>query len=655
MAQKKKEKPEKKIKHAIFVRSDDGRKTEKRLNESLRTQQTSSAENITVIKNEAKRVPNSSGSNIRVSKTASKTKEPAKEAKIHPNKAVSKTSSMKRISVPMRTSHAALAKSIVSPQNVMNQEHNVTVSSPPSMRRKQEKIKAKKVDVVATRDRMRTRTLEKSEVTLLKPKSEITAQMESPTMKHSSDLQRTNVEIRQPVSFEVYFTDDNNQQINNLPPLVTDEDKVESYEDDFESYESDFEDESDESQQSSKSDRSSPSVGDISSSKSEVCEERSIENHPFEVNKVNEVSNSGSFEMRTISSARSSQNEHLSVDLQQSVNVETQRDSGIELLPGASNQLTSSSCGGPLSSLDISNSKTFDNISDIEIETSVNSLYSPTVGNSVKCKSAHFKNITKLNRRGVELLKKITLDTMYFVSYDCQPIPYDLFMQIYGRNDSSQVSTQTHNIRMDQDMQSEPIDLDDVWTQHPPTFYTRHIIGKMFDEYENGCSARIACQSKAIGMTLTDCVKRLQHYSMPKRRNMSETQISEINYNQLNRFLLANEVTMSRLFSNMKNDDQLQFDDSIVSGSLGYFPIELDMHEFQILQIHASPALPGFLFTLHHEINGHLYLIAVWDLAFAKKPVCLLSSWTTVLCIGFHASARALVFAGLDDGLVGFP
>lgn len=674
MVQEKKEKSVEKLKKSVVVHDEGKRKAEKRSIVTLQKKASSTA-NEPIKTNDAKRVPKSNQIDSGKSKNGPITKESTNKAKSTPKIKDAKTSSIKGATMPSRTSNKVMARPIVgapiSAQNVMNQVHNVTVSSPPSIRRdlKQDKEKpsTEKVEDVVKRDRTRTRTLEKSEVILLKTKDESTAQMETPeplrmeTSHELNALQRIDMDFRQPISFVVQFDDKKHKQMTKSTSLATDEDTADSYEDDFESYESDFEDdlsssEANGSQPITQSERSSLSIGiDASSSESEMCEDSPIAKHPFEVNKIDEELDSGSYEMKPISSARLSQNEYIDVNVQRPNTIDVQHDSGIELLHGASNQFTNSGGGnggvGPLSSLDINNSKTFDNISDIEIETAVNSLDLPTNGDGMKRKGAHSEKVAKLNRRGAELLKKITMDTMNYVLYDCQPIPYDLFMQIYGKNDTAQVSIQTHNTRTDQDTQSEPIELAEVWTQHPPTFYTRHMNTNDFSEYKNGCSACIH-QPKTIESTLSNCVKRLQNYTMSTSVNGTETQISEINYDHLSRFLLANEITMSRIINDKENSDPTQFHDSMIPDSLGYFAIELGMKEFEVLRIFASPALSGFLFTLHQDIKGQLYVIAVWNLAFAKDPICLLSSWTAVLCLEVHANARDLVFAGLDDGLV---
>lgn len=640
-----------------IVRHDDRKKVEKRSSVTVRVPVQSSV-NRTIVSNEAKQVPKLKGNALKESiapKNVRK-KVSTKEETTKQNKTDTKLSSKTRAAGLLRASHSIDTKPSISPHNVMKQVHNVTVSSPPLMRRDLKQAvdgktsTADEVKEVVTRDRMRTRTLEKGEASLLKPMDgSTTLAMKTPslisteTLNVSSPLHQNKKEIKQPVSFEIAFKDENRKQSDKLAPAMPDEDATESYDDDFESYESDFEDdlsssEANKLEQSVESERiSTPSSDkDTLASDSEIHDDRSNTKHPFDVIDMNQELDSGSYEMRPMPSAQISRSEHYHENMLRSGQVDMQNDSGIELLPSASIQLTSGdSCsGGPSSSLDINNSLDF-----------------PTINCNTKHISVQSETISRQKRRGAELLKKITLDKMNYVLYDCQPIPYDLFMQIYGTNNTVQVSVQTHNTRIDQDTQSEPAESAEAWTQHPPTFYSCHMnMNGNFIEYRNGCGAP-ARYPAATEATLSDGVKLLQGYTIPSRVNVSDERFLEISYDQLNRFLLANEITIARLINGV-NDSQADVFDSVIPNSLGYFAIHLEMEDFEILQIFASSTLPGFLFTLHHEIKGQLYLIAVWDLASAKKPICLLSAWTALSCIEMHASARDLVFAGADDGLV---
>lgn len=636
LIEKRKEKPEEMKQGAAIVQAD-GKSYEKRANVLIRKGAPPMDKGSK--RNEGKRVPISNSNTPKNSKTTPKIKENGNMAKIAKAKTGEK--------VLTKSSHVVIAKSIVSPQNVMNQVHNVTVSSPPQMRRgshqNNDKSKSQNYENIVSRNRMRTRTLEKSEVILLKPKSESTPSLETSVSTLITDLQAKNAEIRQPITFEVHF----NKHLPQTDTKPDTEDEEESYADDFESYESDFEDDlsSSGSLQSIKSDQTSTSINDSMFSRGEVYHDKLTMS-----NDTNAGSESRSYEMKPMSLVIMPQNAQFQV---QQRTVDVQHDSGIETSIGTTKQLAHSSCGGILSSLEVYNSKTYDNISDIEIETNANILDSPRTSENPTGKFKRSEFVARLNRRGAEILKKITLDIMNYVVYDRPPIPYDLFMQIYGKKNTAQVPTQTHNTRTDQDTQSEPIDLADIWVQHPPTFYSCHMAVSNFDEYKNGCSAREVYPLQAHEKTLTDCVKRLQRLANSTGRKVVQTQISEISYDRLNRFLLAIEITISKLLKCTNRIDQTHVHDSFLD-SFGYFSIELEMKEFQVLRILAPPTLPGFLVSLHHEIDGHLHLIVVWNLAFAKNPVCILSSWTPVLCIDVHASARSYVLAGLDDGLVFF-
>lgn len=614
---KKKKTPVKPTEEPIFPHDNHKIKAGKRCIVTVRDPITSTVNRANV----AKLVPRANGRFPTDSKSSPKMIDLKNKVKIIRDKTDANSSPGNRLAMPIRTYHTAITKPIVAvsipTHNVMNQVHNVTISSPPSIRMDLEQKESSGDKKVVSRSRMRTRTLEKSEMILLKSNEVSTTSLKTPItmrLEKSNVSQRIHVDNRQSISFEVNFEEENHKRIEKSLP--TEKDTTESYEDDFEAYESDFEEdllpsEPSELHTSSESDENS------SFSESEIFDDLSNAKHPFTVNETVVKSNTDSYEMRPI----------------RPMTVDIHRDSDIKLLPDICIQLTCSDSNRLSSKVNLNNSNFF------EMKLGVNSLDSSRIDWRNKRKTI------RMFHRGAELLKKITLDTVNYVLYDCQPIPYDLFMQIYGRNDTVQVSIQTHNMRMDQDIQLEPIEFSEVWVQYPPTFYSRHMFTNNLTDYKNGCGHR-AQNLETIESILPEYVKRLQNYKISTRdSHFREVKAPEIKYHHLNRILLGNEITVSQIIYD-KNNHQA---DSMKST---HFTLELEMNTFKILRIFTSPTLPGFLFTLHHQIGDHLHLISVWNLTFARKPICVLSSWTAVLCIEIHDSTRDLIFAGMDDGLV---
>lgn len=667
----------------------------------------------------------------------------SKVAKIGESSSVAKSVS-KRSTAPLKASHAIVVKTnaptSISSKNVMNQVHNVTVSSPPPVRRdtalvemepeqrteqtvmeheqlqrqkykeqqrqkreleeRQRKEQEKRIrqqmgdqenqqakeqqngqqsEEPAKRGRTLTRTLEENEIVLLKPKPN----GESMPLTNGSEPQSlvsesTPVEIKPAVSFEVMLDNANKvgkphvktKSSERIQSPVTlngndaSENESEDYEDDFESYESDFEsevtdeedDEDDEEEEEESQDETSLSSGKSDTDDNVVS---TASRHPFETGHSIENSefDSGSFEMKVLSSRARERNEERGKIDSTAPNhrIEVQNDSGIENFSNTANALIPTQ-NGQMNSLELNN-KTFDNISDIENE-GVNSLDAASKGNSGKIN----KTKSRLAKRGEELLNKITLDNMNYVLFDYKPIPYEVFMKIYGNSNTVQVAVQTHNDRIDQECQSDVIATRTSWSQYPISFYTEHIERTDFDDYKIGCGSvteqNIDGPSENLDKTCEYSLNLIQ--SMTVKMNSSNElkeekdnkTILNIDYDNLNRFLLESEMTLSRIFNVHVQKRWRKLNEPILPISSGFLTLnpKFNLANKRIHRTFATDALPGFLFTLHRESGSELNVIAMWNLISLRSPVCLLSVWSKVLCLEIHPKIKDIVFAGLDDG-----
>lgn len=153
---------------------------------------------------------------------------------------------------PMKAIHQVQVKRVVTEKNVMNTVHNVTVSSPPPVR-KEQKIVEEIVDTLP-RERTKTRTLGPEEVVLLKQ-----AKSDEKTTK----VDQKPVVVQHPVAYEITFEKPiTSKAIESSSEQPQDVSSDGDYEDDFDSYESDFETESSTSSRtaSAKSENESVSI-----------------------------------------------------------------------------------------------------------------------------------------------------------------------------------------------------------------------------------------------------------------------------------------------------------------------------------------------------------------------------------------------------------
>lgn len=710
----KKEKIEKK--HVVSTKFDSNSKTETKTKiESKTTRNGNSIQKVpSVEKSDKKQSSTEKLKTKRITSTEEasqkRPKEKSKESShvtkiVKSSESLPQSTSVSKRQAPLKASHTIGAKAIktISPKNVMNQVHNVTVSSPPPVRReidadevkvdqrkeRKEKVKPEKLtqNQQATdyqqsqeidhqqplpRGRTRTRTLEDDEIVLLKPKpnsEKLTKNVND--AKENNIIEKVSVEIRPPISFEVHLDDANKSGPQNceetVPKPADDEDNAsenesENYEDDFESYESDFESDisDDDEEYDENNDETSISSGESDTDENVVS---TASKHPFETGQSidNSEFDSGSFEMKVLSSRARGREEFEpnTAQINRHEQLEVQNDSGIENFSTTfgANALNPTP-NGQMNSLDLNN-KTFDNISDIENE-GINSL---DTNNNKSNSGKSIKTKSQLAKRGEELLSKITLDNMNYVLFDFKPIPYEVFMKIYGNSNTTQIAVQTHNDRIDQECQSDAIPIRTTWSQCPITFYTEQMNRSDFDDYKNGCGVESDEQKSGkindnLDVSCENSLNLIQKKSVKPNSNVNSTMekdnsaILNIDYENLNRFLLESEMTISNILNGNIKKRCRKLNDSALPISNGFFTlnptINANSANKRIHRVFTTDALAGFLFTLHRD--GEMDVIAMWNLISLTSPVCLLSVWSKVVCLEIHPKIKDIVFAGLDDG-----
>ncbi|MFH4983338.1 hypothetical protein AB6A40_010047 [Gnathostoma spinigerum] len=62
------------------------------------------------------------------------------------------------------------------------------------------------------------------------------------------------------------------------------------------------------------------------------------------------------------------------------------------------------------------------------------------------------------------------MERIYFDFYDSPPVhDYEYYMKMFGDASHLQATTQTGDDNFSRQIQTEEIDMETVWTQHPPT------------------------------------------------------------------------------------------------------------------------------------------------------------------------------------------
>lgn len=559
----------------------------------------------------------------------------------------------------------------ISTKNVMNQIHNVTVSSPPPIRRDVSvEQTSNENDAIGSslRGRTRTRTLEKDEIVFLKdhhpPAIERTI-VKSQAKSLDLPAESVNVEVKQPITFEVTFDEDKSsklearieQQLTVVPKIDEPiEDEADDYEDDFDSYESDFESASMNSSRSRKSSTSAVSSSalgessedDTEGSEAHIAEMINATGSKAVLHKVEEERehDSGAFDLRPPDSLHAFHNTSAKSDNEDGhlfdISSDAQNDSGIEynLNPRS-----------PRPKPQVRNNM----IAASTMQNSGASVTERSQKNDIIKAPSMSPKIEAFYKRGNDLMKKISLDTMSYVLFDFKPIAYEQFMRIYGRSNTLQASAQTHNNVVNQEAQTDTTKVETAWTQCPVSYTVDHILSSEFADCKRGSGhigTKLPKSANGKSRDMDDCIKILNSFDRKGSNIKEDSNKANVNHDDLNRFLQESLITISQI--NSRRDRHLRLKHSNMPQTDGFFSLKTscvpELGQLQIAKIHGQPNLPNFLFSLHHSQSDGLSFITVWNVSEPDKPVCFLSSWSRIVCFEVHINMKGVVCAGLEDG-----
>lgn len=511
----------------------------------------------------------------------------------------------------------------ISDKNVMNTVHNVTVASPPSVRRELPSTYDDTFDLVEPLDRRRTRTrtLEPDEIIILKHRANDKETTSTPATMA--------VEIKEPVAFEIKFEEEKPKSTitkKTTGATVNDDD----YDDDFESYESDFE--------------------SGSSTASSVPSTATDESLP--------ASQSHSKSTSTESLHHKDQNEIAATNLRKSQEDERQLDSGAFELKAQVER-------SQMDSIDERQSQS-DEQNDSGIGYNSASVTPKPITTSVGVESyrlqqpnaIHRNPAATTNKRGLELMQKITLDTMTYSIFEMKPIPYEYYMRVYGHVNSTQMATQTNEMHSDQDAQTDVRLMQNVWTQWPPKFSSKDTVSLSFHqdrlgygiEDEDGCYA--AKQNRSLYDESLHQMARLK-----SNRALAATVLrpgTVIDYNRLSLFLQKCAITVSGLLPDHNQRHREEHRRSWVSCADGYFALDSAAMP-TVRMLYANAMGKNFLYTVHEEQPSPTddtpkICVFVWNLLAPAKPVYRLAGWGRICCLEISSNVCDIVVAGLDDG-----
>lgn len=507
---------------------------------------------------------------------------------------------------PTKAQKAGLNQTHVSKNNVMNLVHNVTVASPPSSAKERasrsEVPTANQEEFVKPRDRTRTRTLQPEEIVVLKPKLEI----EVPS-----------VVKKQPVAFEINFEEAKKAKTEKDESPQEDY----NYESDFESYESDFESE----------------VSSSDKSKSRSSEEPNNEN----------MDNVESEETTEEEESEDGDDENYASILEVKSARERQLDSGnFDLLTKKTHHPTSQ-------------------LNSIE-ESTVNSSDSGISYDDGRSGSSNKRlmspRLLAFYSRGEELMKKITLDDMKFNLYETKPIPYDIYMQMYGQKNTQQTFCQTDSFTTNESVQTESIGKFTMWTQVPATFSKEGlgVIGsKLYNEEKIGVGEGCEELNEKVDQdddlkSLEDSLSQINKFSQKEDRSLAPSSRATFDSQRLNLFLQNASITVANIIE--KNSRSQEFRPSKISISKGYFVLPFTNQKIlkntKIVKLYTNVMLNNLFVTVHKLDNSMQNLICLWNILYTKNPLKIFTSWSELSCLEIHHELPEVLIAGCKDGTI---
>ncbi|XP_053622000.1 uncharacterized protein LOC128681820 [Plodia interpunctella] len=552
---------------------------------------------------------------------------------------------------PKKTQRNDLASNAIANSPKTKKKFDVSELSNVKMKnveRDNAKIK-KKLDVSdkdddTGRQRTKTRTLHDDEVKVLTPDAV------------DNNVEMLKLSRKLAAKPKVFYVDLDEGKDKTQTDKVCDED--DSYEEDFESYESDFD-----SYHSSHTDTSS-NDGDVH-----------VDNVTIDLNlicKENEekMLDSGNFELRE--ALRSANHSKPALDF---IQEDKEADIKISLTDEGFQEMSTSSS---------SSMKT----------VHVDVLDRPLLVDFSKSKANKRKRkiFENLKQRAKDILSMVTLHEMSYTLFEMKPIPYDLFMATFGRSNFTQTGVQTFEDGITEEVQTDGIEYDDKWTQHPIEFSNNIFYLKGDNrsrKYSRNCEDYLSKLTFLMNKTSDDTPdadmdadlnyknNHLRLYfeqkngagnckMLPYETYKSKLRNNDFNVKKLGKFLKKVESRISRIVS-LNNCDQ-ELTDVVRSSkfpfSKGYVSLsnknitdeKLDfVKHAKITNIVFSDSKSNLIMTIHKKSPCSMdrCVICLWDLSVARKePVKVLIAIDDVEIGRFRGNTDGIFAAALADGSI---
>lgn len=262
--------------------------------------------------------------------------------------------------------------------------------------------------------------------------------------------------------------------------------------------------------------------------------------------------------------------------------------------------------------------------------------------------------VSNFYKRGEELMKKITFDSITFDIYEQKPIPYEVFMSVYGQRGMTQASTQSDSLTVSEECQTEKILKSCMWTQNPPKFTAaglQMVNSKIYNEEKFGVGEEIfENHQKSIDNDDYDLsIDAINNFSQYDFKTVMSRQPNTL---ELNKFLQNASITISNIIQGNSNQKDLQTPK--ISISRGFFKIKFNeieiLNESIVTKIYTNLCLNNFLISIHKKYFKSY--MCLWSISNPSTPIKIFSAWSEIKCLEIHPNKKDMIIGGCNDGTI---
>lgn len=282
----------------------------------------------------------------------------------------------------------------------------------------------------------------------------------------------------------------------------------------------------------------------------------------------------------------------------------------------------------------------------------------------------------------------VTLHEMSYSLFEMKPIPYDLFMATFGKSNYTQIAAQTFDDGVTEEIQTEDIECNEKWTQHPVEFSNHDIYLKCNDKSqkynknsEDYLTKFTFLINKQSDEEINNMVNEDKNYKtnplrvyfeqkdgagdcamLPYESYEYKLKNNNFDVNRLSKFLKKVESRVGHVLNINTGIQQVSdLKKTKFPFSKGYVSLtDKDMKDekmsfvknAQITSVVFSDSKNNCIMTVHKKCSSlEKCMVCLWDLSVASKdPIKILTAVDNVAIGRFKGNTDGIFVAALVDG-----